>query len=168
VAGTVGRMAPVKTHAALVRAVAPLLDEDARLVIAGDGSEAERTRALAVELGVAPWCHLLGAQDDVPAVLAALDVFVLSSHVEGLPLVLLEAMAAGLPVVSTAVGGIPEALNGSGTLVPAGDETALREALANVRANSPAARELGLRGQARVREHHSHARMTDAYLRLYE
>lgn len=165
VLGTVGRLSAVKNQALLLRAAAPLLDERHALVIAGDGPERARLESLAASLGCD--VHFLGARGDVDAVLDALDVFVLSSDTEGLPLVLLEAMASELPVVSTDVGGIGAVLGERGKLVPKGDERALREALAALLAAPAERRRLGALGRARVEADYSLASMHAAYMRLY-
>jgi len=134
VIGTVARIAPEKNHARLLRAVAPLLGAHTRLVIAGDGPLLADVRAQTVELGIADHAHLLGVRQDAAAVLNAFDIFAMSSNTEGLPLVVLEAMASGLPIVSTSVGGIPNVVEEgqTGFLVPASDEAALSERLASL------------------------------------
>lgn len=167
--GTVGRMAPVKNHALLLRAAAPLLGPLCRLVIAGDGPERASTEALIQELQVARWVHVLGAIDDVPSVLAGIDVFALSSHVEGLPLAVMEAMACSLPVVATRVGGVPKVVadGGTGLLVPPGDERALRAALARLK-DAPLERTLlGEAGRGRAEREFTSSRMLDEYMALY-
>jgi glycosyltransferase involved in cell wall biosynthesis len=167
--GTVGRLAAEKDFPLLVRAAAPLLGDDARLVIVGDGAEAAAIRAEVAHRKVEPFVSLPGSRDDVPRLLAALDVFALSSRMEGLPLCALEAMAAGLPVVATAVGGLPGLIEDgvTGFLVPAGDEETLRRRLAALRADPVAARAMGARGQAHVRQKHSREAMVGRYLDLY-
>lgn len=109
--GTVGRMAPVKDHATLLRAFASIAGRlpGSELHIVGYGPLEEETRALAESLGLGSRFRIHPPDTDVPGFLEELDVFVLSSEVEGLPISVLEAMAAGLPIVSTRVGGIPEA-----------------------------------------------------------
>ena len=128
----VGNLYPVKDHATLLRALARL--PAARVAIAGRGDQEEPLRRLAAELGLSDRVHLLGLRDDVETVFAAADVFVQPSLSEGLPLAVLEAMANGLPVVATRVGGIPEAVvdGKTGLLVPPGDPAALAAALAAV------------------------------------
>jgi glycosyltransferase involved in cell wall biosynthesis len=135
VIGTVGRMAEVKNHPLLVRAVAPLLCAETVLVIAGAGPELARTAALCDELGVTEHVRFLGEVSDVPAVLSGLDVFALSSRTEGMPMALVEAMAASLPVVATSVGGVPEVVADgiSGFHVPPDDEHAMRARLVTLR-----------------------------------
>lgn len=169
VIGTVGRIAPEKNHALLVRAVAPLLGPGTRLVIAGDGPLLPAVTALVGELGVAPFVQLLGARRDVPDILNALDTFVLSSDTEGLPLVVLEAMATGLPVISTRVGGVPNVLDEAqtGLLVPPGDEQALRDRVARLRVNPAENRAIGDRARTAAIERFSAARMQRDYLALY-
>jgi glycosyltransferase involved in cell wall biosynthesis len=167
--GTVGRVATEKNHALLVRAVAPLLDARTHLVVAGDGPLLPALRDLVAELGIAAHAHLLGMRRDVPAVLNALDVFAMSSDTEGLPLVVLEAMATALPIVATAVGGIPDVVvdGRTGFLVPAGDQTALRARLATLVADPAQRREIGARARTEAVDHHSAERMQRAYMDLY-
>ncbi len=169
VVGTVGRMAAVKDHALLLRAMAPLARDGARLVIAGDGPEREATTRLAAELGIAERVSFLGEIRDVASMLSALDVFVLSSRSEGLPMVLAEAMAASLPVVATAVGGVPRVVMAgeSGFLVPASDEAALRDKIAVLAQDPAMRRRFGERGLALARERYSLERMHDEYMSAY-
>lgn len=130
----VGRFAPVKNHVGMVRALAAASRTSSRLHLAllGTGPLEPDIRAEARRLGVLERVRFLGFRSDVPACLAAADLWLLASSTEGLPIALLEAMAAGLPIVSTAVGGIPDALGDppAGRLVPPGDDAALGEALA--------------------------------------
>jgi glycosyltransferase involved in cell wall biosynthesis len=166
---TVGRLAPEKDQALLVRAAAPLLADGRVLLIVGDGPERPALRAQVAALGDrAQFVHLVGARSDVPRLLAAGDCFVLSSKTEGLPLVIPEAMATGLPVVSTAVGGIPTVVDAeTGRLVPAGDEAALRGALEGLAGTPDLAAALGRRGREIALEHYSADRMVADYLALY-
>ncbi|PID38966.1 MAG: glycogen synthase [Proteobacteria bacterium] len=169
VVGTVGRLQPVKNQALLLRAAAPLLSaaQKAKLVLVGDGPELAALQSLASELGVAASVVFLGYQQDVARWLAAFDCFAMSSHTEGLPLVLIEAMASGLPTVCTAVGGIPAAVGSAGRLVEAGDEAALAAALAGFAADRAAARALGVAGRARVEELYAFSVMAERYEQLY-
>lgn len=167
--GTVGRVAEVKNHALLIEAAAPLLGEDTRLVIAGDGPELARLRSLASDLGVASWVHLLGMQREVPTVVNGFDVFALSSNVEGLPLALTEAMGCALPVVATAVGGVPKVVEPevTGLLCPPRDAAALRACLAQLRADPARGREMGRRGREVAEQRYSIDRMAAEYMALY-
>ncbi|HEY0482125.1 MAG TPA: glycosyltransferase [Kofleriaceae bacterium] len=169
VIGTVGRIAAEKNHALLVNAMAPLLGPGTRLIIAGDGPLLPALTELVAARGVASFVHLLGARYDVPDILNALDSFVLSSDTEGLPLVVLEAMATGLPVISTRVGGVPNVLEEgvTGFLVPAGDEQGLRDRAAQLRADPAATRALGERARSVAVSRYSAERMQRDYLELY-
>jgi glycosyltransferase involved in cell wall biosynthesis len=127
----------------------------ARLVLAGSGAAAE-ARALAGELGVAERVELPGwtSGDAKAALLRAASVFVLPSHFEALPMALLEAMAAGLPVVATRVGGIPDVIDDGrdGVLVPPGDPDALARALDDLLGDPARRRALGHEARRRARE----------------
>ncbi len=170
VVGTVGRLVPEKGHAFLLRAVGPLLGPDMHVVIAGDGPEAERTAEVARGLQAPSSVHLVGARRDIPRLLAAMDLFTLSSVREGLPLVIPEAMATELPVVATAVGGIPQVVveGETGTLVDYGDEPALREAVSQLAADRERAAAFGRAGSRRALALYSSQRMVNDYLALYQ
>jgi len=163
----VGNLYPVKDHATLVRAAAELAG--ARVAIAGRGEEEEPLRKLANEVGLGARLHLLGLRDDVDRVLAAGDVFVQPSRSEGLPLAVLEAMAAGCPVVASGVGGMPEAIvdGETGHLVPPSDPPALARALGRVLESADGGFGLGLAGWERVRAEFSVERMTERYRARY-
>jgi glycosyltransferase involved in cell wall biosynthesis len=169
VVGSVGRLAPEKNYPLLVRAVAPLLGPGVRLAIAGDGPTAEAIRAEVRTHGVEAFVHLPGALDDVAPFVTALDAFALSSEREGLPLAVLEAMSVGLPVVATAVGGLPALLTEgqTGFLVPRGDAEALRARVAALCAEPARAEAVGRRGQQHARSRYAREVMNDRYLRLY-
>jgi glycosyltransferase involved in cell wall biosynthesis len=108
--GTVGRLVPAKGHAVLIEAFAQIAREfpDAQVLVAGDGPLRPDLEQQIERLGLGDRVSLAGAQTDVPAFLSTLDVFVFPSLNEGLPLAVLEALASGLPVVATRVGGVPE------------------------------------------------------------
>lgn len=167
VVGTVGRLIASKGVAELVQATASLLGDDFRLVVVGDGPE--RARIEGVIAAAAPFVHLLGARADVPDVLRALDAFALFSRTEGHPLSVLEAMATGLPVVATRVGGIPSVVEEgrSGLLVGVDDGPALAAAIQSLRERPAWAAALGRHGRAIACERYSAARMVDEYLALY-
>jgi glycosyltransferase involved in cell wall biosynthesis len=145
----VGRMAAQKGFATLVSAAAGWQDLDAELMIAGEGPLASSLRSQASSLGVA--VTFPGHTDEVPALLASADVFVLPSVWEGQPLVLQEALRAGVPVVATRVGGIP-ALAGpdAALLVPPGDVAALRAAVRSVLTDPALAARLRAAARARA------------------
>jgi glycosyltransferase involved in cell wall biosynthesis len=110
VVGTVGRLDPIKHYTVMLAAFRRLRADhrDARLVVVGDGPERGRLESLAGLLDLSRSVHFLGPRLDVDLILPAFDVFALSSLSEGLPMTIIEAMAAGVPIVSTAVGGVPE------------------------------------------------------------
>lgn len=164
----VGNLYPVKDHATLLRAIAGR-DEHLRVAIAGRGEQEEELRELAHQLHIEDRVHLLGLRDDVSRVLAAADCFVQCSRSEGLPLAVLEAMAAGLPIVATRVGGLAEALGPgpAGILVPPGDPDALGEAVGQLAASDERAKRLGAAAYMRVREVFSVETMCQRYRGLY-
>jgi glycosyltransferase involved in cell wall biosynthesis len=166
----VARLSPQKDVAALVRAVAGprLAALGAHLVVAGDGPLRAELEALARALGAGGRVHLLGERGDVPRLLAAGDLFALSSRWEGNPLAVMEAMAAGKPVVATAVGCVPELVSGeTGRLVAPGDAAALEEALAGLAGDPAAARRLGEAAARVARARFDVAAMARAYEALY-
>jgi len=131
--GIVGRLAPIKDHPALFRALT-LLEAGSQaphLVVVGDGERREELGRLADELGLASRIHFLGWRSDLEAILAELDMVICSSRNEGTPVALIEAMAAGVPVVSTDVGGVGDLVvhDETGWLVPPGDIPALARAI---------------------------------------
>lgn len=171
VVGTVGRLVREKNQAALVRAMAPLLSSSVRLLIAGDGAERAAVERAVAALGEkAGFVSLLGARNDTPLIYAALDLFALSSDSEGLPLVIVEAMASALPVVSTAVGGIPAVVvdGVTGALVPAGDVNALSKRLHDLAASPTLGVRWGTEGRRRALAHYSAERMVNDYFAVYE
>jgi glycosyltransferase involved in cell wall biosynthesis len=134
--GTVASLTAKKGHEVLLRAVARLRDSGVvcSLVVAGEGPDRQRLEQLSEQLGVSTHVFFLGHVANPPDVLGAIDVFVLPSLIEGLPLALLEAMYAGRACVATAVGGVPEVISSgdNGLLVPPGDEVALAEAISTL------------------------------------
>ena len=169
--GTVGRLDPVKDQVGLVRALAAIRVDHptALLVMVGDGPCRAELEQAAATLGQAGHVRFLGSRDDIPAVLPALDVFVLPSIAEGISNTLLEAMATGLPVVATRVGGNPElvAHDVSGTLVPSQDVSALAVAIAAYVGSSVLRRRHGEAGRQRASARFSLEHMTEAYSNLY-
>lgn len=133
VIGAVGRLEKEKAFDLLIQSLAALRSQShaVRLVILGEGSDRERLQTLARDLGVAEYVQMPGWQSDVRSYFEAMDLFALSSLREGLPNVLLEAMALEVPVVATAIAGIPQLITDrtNGRLVPAGDAAALTRAL---------------------------------------
>ena len=160
--GTAGRLSPVKGHAGLLRAARMVLETlpTARLVIAGGGPLAGELRAYAGCLGIDNKCLFLGPRSDVHDLIAAMDVFVLPSLHEGIPMAVLEAMALGTPVVATDVGGTPEVIQHgvNGLLVPSGDDRALADACVDLVADPFRARSLAVNARRTVEDAFSHER----------
>ena len=169
VVGTVGRLDDYKNQALLVRAMAPLLSERVRLVIVGDGPARATVEAEVAKLREPRWVVLTGRRMDVPCLMPAFDVFALSSKTEGLPLVVPEAMSAGLPIVATAVGGLPSVIDEgtTGMLVPV-DEVPLRAALQRLESDRALSKRMGEQARTMALARYSSERMVDAYLALYE
>lgn len=174
--GTVGRMQTVKDQPMLARAfiraleLAPELGRRLRLVLVGDGPLRAEVQALLEAAGVAHLAWLPGERHDVPEVLRGLDCFVLPSLSEGISNVVLEAMASGLPVIATAVGGNVELVvdGETGALVPAGDFEALARCMIAYAGNPQSARAHGLRGRQAVEERFSLDTMVQRYRTLYD
>lgn len=165
---SVGRLRAPKDFLTLVRAAAKLEPGSFRLRIAGDGPDRERLVAEIDRLGLAAAVDLLGTQPDVGSLLDAADVFVLSSTSEGLPMSVLEAMAAGLPVVASAVGGVPELVDGeTGALVPPADPGALAAALARLAAEPQLRERLGAAGRRRAEAEFGLAEFHRGHLDVY-
>jgi glycosyltransferase involved in cell wall biosynthesis len=168
VVGTVGRLDAAKNQKMLVRAMAPLLSSRVRLVIIGEGDARPDVEAAIAALPEPQWVVMTGRRMDVPKLVHAFDVFALSSRSEGLPLVVPEAMAAGLPIVTTGVGGLPDVVDDqvTGLVVPV-DERAMAAALAVLEADRERACAMGARGRGVALARFSSDRMVDAYLELY-
>jgi sugar transferase (PEP-CTERM/EpsH1 system associated) len=171
VVGAVGRLDPVKNQASLIRAFTALRSSrrDVLLVIAGDGPCWEYLAALITSLGVQDRVLLLGERRDIPIVLAAIDLFVLPSIAEGISNTILEAMASGLPVVATRVGGNPELVEHgiSGTLVPSLDPAALTAAIEMYLDDAHLRALHGKASRQRAVDHFDLGRMAEAHINLY-
>ena len=172
VIGTVCIMRPEKALDVLVRAAALVMTDFPRLqvVIAGDGEDRARLETVIDQLELEERVHLTGARTDVPNILAAIDVAVLSSDYEGSPLSVLEFMDAGKPIVATRVGGVPELIDDGvqGALVPPGDVAALAAAISAVLRDPHGASEMGARARERCRREFSLDSTAERLQRLYE
>jgi glycosyltransferase involved in cell wall biosynthesis len=166
----IGNLYPVKGHGFLIEALHRIAGRhpEACLLIAGRGEELEPLRSLAQSLGMEKRVYLLGLRDDVPALLAAADVFALPSLSEGLPIAILEAMFAAKPIVASDVGDIGMALGGFGRLVPPGNVDALATALDQVLSDPVAARKMGESARSRATAEYSVDHMAARYTALYQ
>jgi glycosyltransferase involved in cell wall biosynthesis len=172
VVGSVGHLSPVKGHADLLEAAAVLArgGTPLRVLLVGDGPLRASLEDTARSLGIPERVVFAGVRDDVPAVLAAMDVFVLPSHTEGMSNALLEAMAMARPIVATAVDGNADVVRDgvTGRLVPPRDPPTLAGALAALLDDPAAARSLGCAARRHVAEEHSLPVMVSRYERLYQ
>ncbi len=170
----VGRLAPVKGQRELIEGLALLDRADVVAVLVGEdleqgGAYAAELERRAAALDVGGRVVLAGYRDDVPSLLAGCDLLALPSHVEGLPLVVLEAMAAGKPVVATRVGGTDELVvdGETGLLVEAGDVEGLARALAALADDPALRRRLGEAGRQRVVRQFATSTMVERVLAVY-
>jgi glycosyltransferase involved in cell wall biosynthesis len=168
VIGAVGRLEPGKSYADLIRAL-PKLPHSVRLEIAGDGNAAEALQQLARDLGVGDRVTLLGWVQDLRRYYTRWSLFAHPSQSEGFAISILQAMAAGLPVIATSVGGTPEAIidGESGLLVPVGQPDALAAAISRVVDDPNLGASLGGQARARVARLFSVEHQVDATERLY-
>jgi glycosyltransferase involved in cell wall biosynthesis len=171
VVGNVAALTDHKDHPTLLAAAARVLEAmpQARFVIVGDGERRRALEAQARTLGIDGRCIFTGFRDDVDRLLPAFTVFCLSSHQEGLGTSLLDAMAFCRPVVATAAGGIPEAVEDgvTGRVVPPRDPVALAEALHALLADAPLRAAMGRAGRRRFEEHFTASRMVDETLGVF-
>ena len=171
VAVIVARLYPEKNHRLLLGAFGQVAANlpNARLLIVGDGIEQKSIERQVGELGLRQRVRMLGVRRDIPSILAASDVFVLCSDREGLPIAVLEAMAASRPVVATRVGDLPLVVNDgrTGLLVDAGDTKALADAIALLLRDRTRAHQLGQQGRRLVESQFSLAGMLHDHMKLY-
>jgi glycosyltransferase involved in cell wall biosynthesis len=172
VVGNVAALTDHKDHATLLQAAARVRARvpEARFVLAGEGELRLRLAAQAQALGLGDVVTFAGFRSDLDRLLPAFTVFCLSSHMEGLGTSLLDAMAFGLPVVATAAGGIPEAVEDgvTGRVVPVRDPVALADALVEVLADPARRRAMGKAGRRRFEERFNADRMVDETLRVFD
>lgn len=169
--GTVARLHPVKGHLYLLQAITELVKEcpDVHYVWIGGGEMRGELEEEVHRLGMQDWVHFLGVRQDVPQLLPQLDLFVLPSVSEGLSVAILEAMAAGVPVITTAVGGSPEIITDQidGLLVPPRAPWALEQAIRNALEHPERMRKMGLAGQEKVYREFSTERLLHQTAAVY-
>lgn len=168
----VARLAAQKNQALLLEAFSrgPGGDPRAQLVLIGEGDLREQLTEQAKSLGLGGRVHFLGVRTDIADALNAMDVFVLSSDWEGNPLSVMEAMSSGLPVISTAVGGVPDLLTSGkeGLLVQQKDAEGLAKAMTGLLSSAETRRAMGFAAKDRARQNFDVSTMIQAYERLYE
>jgi sugar transferase (PEP-CTERM/EpsH1 system associated) len=171
VIGIVARLSAEKDHENLLQAFS-IVTKDIQyvnLIIIGDGILRDELEKKSKKLGLEDKVFFLGLRQDIPELLSIMDLFVLSSIREGIPLTILEAMVAGLPIVATSVGGIPEVIinEETGILVPSKNPTALANAIVRILSDSSLAQRMGSKGNERIKETFSIQRTIAEYERLY-
>jgi glycosyltransferase involved in cell wall biosynthesis len=171
VVGNVAALTEHKDHSSLLQAAARVVQRAplARFLILGEGELKPRLEREAAALGLGDRCVFAGFRNDLDRLLPALTLFCLSSRLEGLGTSVLDAMCFGVPVVATAAGGIPEAVQDgvTGRVVPPGDPAALAAAILELLQDEPRRRALGRAGRARFEERFSAERMVDETLGVY-
>ncbi len=171
VVGIVARLVAIKDHRLLLTAFKEVSRSfpDAQLIIVGDGVLLEELKKYARSLKLEREVLFLGARTDIPEILKLIDIFVLSSLNEGMSITLLEAMAAGLPIIATQVGGNPEVVihNRTGLLVPSGDPHKLAEAMIYLLSNKDKAMAMGKEGKALAEEKFNIEKTVNEYQALY-
>ncbi|MEQ8848780.1 glycosyltransferase [Botrimarina sp.] len=168
---TPARFHPVKDHPTLVKAFATVARsrDDARLLLLGEGPERERVERLVAELGLVDRVQFWGVRSDVDRVLAAADLFALSSVSEAASITILEAMASQLPIVATRVGGTPELVRDGvdGLLTPRGDAPALAYAILRLLSDPASAERMGRAGRERVLDRFGLDQAVEAYSAVF-
>jgi len=167
---SVARLEPPKNPLMLLRAFAALDDPRAHLIMLGQGSLRVQLEAFVTERGLSQRVHLLGKRMDIPECLSASDVFVLSSDWEGNPLAVMEAMAGGLPVIGTTVGGVPELVRSGqdGILVSPGNDRAFADAMRILLNNVEKRRAMAQAARVHAREAFDVEGMVQGYTAIYE
>jgi sugar transferase (PEP-CTERM/EpsH1 system associated) len=176
VVGTVGRLQEVKDQLTLVRAFTRLLQcnpyyrDRLRLTIVGDGPMRAEVEALVQQEGVTEQVWIAGARNDIPMLMQSMDIFVLPSKAEGISNTILEAMATGLPVVATSVGGNPElVVDGvTGTLAPPQDAASMAQAIEQYLLQPQLMHKHGQAGRKRIEMEFSMEAMVNKYMAVYD
>lgn len=172
VAGIVAALRPEKNHSLLIEAMSLVRNSvaDAQLLIVGDGPERGRLEQLARARGIAGAVRFLGTRSDIPQLLAAMDVFVLTSHMEANPVSILEAMATGKPVVAPRVGSIPDSVHDgeTGFLAAPGNAEDVAAKLVDLFLHPDRSAAMGRAGRALVEDHWSLDVMVEGYQDLID
>jgi glycosyltransferase involved in cell wall biosynthesis len=166
----VANLWPVKGHRTLLDAISLIRHRrpEVRFALVGDGPEREQLQLRAASLGLGESLALLGTRYDVPAILSRANAFCLPSLAEGMPNAVMEAMAARLPVVASAVGGVPELVDAfTGYLVPPGKPEPLAARLLQVLNNPEEGAQMGVRARKKIERRHSLQRVSELHRRLY-
>ncbi|MEM7716209.1 MAG: glycosyltransferase family 4 protein [Cyanobacteria bacterium P01_A01_bin.68] len=166
----VARFNEQKDQATLIKAIAQIKNYDFHLDLVGSGVSLESCKALAASLGILSKVSFLGDRRNIPELLAKSQIFILATHYEGLPISILEAMRAGLPVVATSVNGIPEEIENkkTGLLVPTQDVQALANELSNLIESPDICQQMGEAGREKFLHEFTVERMVNEVQAVYE
>lgn len=169
--GVVARLDAIKGHSHLMEALSEVYKQHSNFqcLLIGDGECRDALTAQVRQLGLQDHVQFLGFRRDIPELLSVLDLFVLPSISEGLPTVVLEAMASTVPVIATRVGGIPEVIQSgeNGMLVPSKDSTALAESILQLMNHPQLRSNIAAAGRKRVEEQYSFRRQMEQFETLY-
>jgi glycosyltransferase involved in cell wall biosynthesis len=170
--GIVARLDSIKNHRCLIKAMKKVAARfpDALLLVIGDGPLRTELEELVSFVRLNNNIKFLGTRNDIPRLLSVLDIFVLCSLSEGLPLTILEAMAAGKPIVATDVGGIPEIIKDGidGIIIPSDDSDRLAEAISELLRDKRKRHEMGAKARMKFEEKFTIQTMVKSYEELYE
>jgi glycosyltransferase involved in cell wall biosynthesis len=172
VIGTVGRLSPEKNQSLLLMAFAEVLKShpEIRLLVVGDGIDKEKLAGLAANLRISPYVVFPGIINDLAPVYRSMDVFVLPSQTEGVPLTILEAMASHVPVIATEVGGVPGIIRDQslGILADPGDVRGLEQKINHILENKDLRMSIAENAHSFVKQNYSFSSMCSAYEELYQ
>lgn len=172
VIGTVASLTPEKGHSYLMDAAREVIQKhpEARFLIVGDGPQRQSLEETTDRLGLSGKVIFTGSRRDIPEILSLLDAFVLPSLKEGLPIALLEAMAAMVPVIATKVGAVPKLIEDgmSGILIPPKDSQAISNAIMEVLSDKQSSLKMARKGFERVRDNYSSKQMAEKYMAIYK
>ncbi len=170
--GIVARLDPIKNHRCLIKAMKKVsaLYPNVVLIVIGDGTLRQELEELVSEEQLQNNILFLGTRNDIPRLLSVLDIFVLCSLSEGLPLTILEAMAAGKPIVATSVGGIPEIIqdNTDGIIIRSDDSDELAAAISELIRDKKKRHDMGVKARMKFEERFTVRSMVQSYEKLYE
>lgn len=171
VIGAIGRLVPAKGYHHLIEAMTSVAEDikDCRLLIAGEGQLKDNLSALIQKLNISRYVTLVGYQNSITRFLSTIDLFVMPSLTEGLPIALLEAMACGKPVLASSIGGIPEVITSEkdGLLIPPADPHAIAKGIKELYFNETLRVEMSCHGRKLVENIFSAETMGRQYLSLY-
>ena len=170
--GTVASLTEEKGHIYLIEAALQVIYKypECRFLIVGDGGQRKFLEGKTADLGLTDKVIFTGSRKDVPEILSMLDAFLLPSLKEGLPMALLEAMAAKVPVIASSVGAIPDVIKDgmNGMLIPPKNSDAIAKVIAIMLSNGDSTKEMAQKAFEKVRDHYSSKQMADKYLAVYK